>query len=280
MYNTVRTMKCYNKQQQLQNAHQVFQKGIMMSITSLKALRIDMDTKFGYKYLLTHRLNQDCLENFYSQMRYKNGPSDHPSPAECLYNMKAIILGKNPGLSANMHCNTIERDPEEYASATFHKCVSEANPSIAQCDTNEQFLEDDGPEEFLEALPESLDYNSDDGPEEFIKASPESLDCNSDDEPENIFEQTLKQYERVIELHIECLENNADETHQHELGEITLEFINDLSSEMELQTETPTLAEDGLGNVTMSSKFILFHFLFLFRIHCRLDIMEVENNQP
>lgn len=138
MYNTINTMKCYNKNQQLQNAHQVFQKGIMMPINSVKALRNQMDEKFGCKYLLTHRVNQDCLENFFSQMRFKNGANDHPTPTECLYNMKGIILGKNPGIAARMHTNTIEREPEEYASSTFLKCLSEF--STAQSNTNNNLL--------------------------------------------------------------------------------------------------------------------------------------------
>lgn len=91
-------MKCFNKKKQLLGAHQVFQKGILMSITSLKALRIQMEEHFGYKYLLTHRLNQDCLENYFCQMRGRNvrvGFNDHPTPSECMNNMKWIILGEN-----------------------------------------------------------------------------------------------------------------------------------------------------------------------------------------
>lgn len=98
-----------------------------MSITSVKALRNQMDESFGFKYLLTHRLNQDCLENFYSQVRGRNGPNDHPTPVECLYTIKGIILGKNPGVSVTLHSNTIERDPEEYVSATFMSHLSRDN---------------------------------------------------------------------------------------------------------------------------------------------------------
>lgn len=116
-------MKCFNKKSELQESLQIFQKGILMSIQSLKGLREEVHKKFGFKYILTHRTNQDCLENFFCQMRGRNGPNDHPSPVECLYTMKSIILGKNPGLSSEMHSNTIERDPEEYVSATFMKSL-------------------------------------------------------------------------------------------------------------------------------------------------------------
>lgn len=119
MYDTMKSMKCYNKSKKLLNSLQIFQKGILMSISSVKALRAKIKEKFDYKYLLTHRLNQDCLENFFSQMRGRNGPNDHPTPVECLNTIKAIILGKNPGLTVELHSNTIEQDPEEYVSAKF-----------------------------------------------------------------------------------------------------------------------------------------------------------------
>lgn len=127
MYDTVRNMKCFNKNGELQNSLQIFQKGILMSITSLKLLRSEMNEKFGYKYILTHRLNQDCLENFFSQIRGRSGAHDHPSPVECLQRIKIIMLGKNPGVALHNHSNTIERDPEEYVSATFIQTLSDEN---------------------------------------------------------------------------------------------------------------------------------------------------------
>lgn len=147
-------MKCYNKKKKLLNSLQVFQKGILMSITSLKGLRNQMEKKYGYNCLLTHRLNQDCLENFFCQMRYgsRNGPNDHPSPVECLYNMKAIMIGKNPGVAASMHCNTMERDPEEYASATFHKDV--CDPKNGAFDSKNEQMDTD------EWLEEISDYDT------------------------------------------------------------------------------------------------------------------------
>lgn len=90
-----------------------------MSISSIKELQRTMDKKFGFSYLLTHRTNQDCLENLFSQVRGRIGSSDHPTPVDCLYRIKSIILGKNPGLSVDLHTNTIEQDAEEYVSSTY-----------------------------------------------------------------------------------------------------------------------------------------------------------------
>ncbi|KAJ6639791.1 Transposable element P transposase [Pseudolycoriella hygida] len=124
MYSTIKSMKCFNKKKELQNSLQIFQKGILMSITSIKDLQKAMTKIFGFGYLLTHRCNQDCLENLYCQVRGRNGPDEHPTPVDCLYRIKSIILGKNPGLSVELHSNTIEQDPEEYVSAKFMKHLS------------------------------------------------------------------------------------------------------------------------------------------------------------
>ena len=123
----------------MQNALQIFQKGILMAINSVKALQREMNEKFGFKYLLTHRVNQDCLENFFSQMRGRNGPNGHPTAVECLYTVKSIILGKNPGLSVTLHSNTIERDPEEYVSATFMKHLSRDNVTSGVCEQSDMY---------------------------------------------------------------------------------------------------------------------------------------------
>lgn len=262
-------MKCFNKKQELLNSLQVFQKGILMSITSLKGLRNQMEKKFNYKYLLTHRLNQDCLEIFFCQMRYgnRNGPNDHPAPVECLYNMKAIMLGKNPGVAASMHCNTMERDPEEYASATFHKDL--CDPKNGDFDLKNEQTDTD---EFLGEISEteSLDYNSDEGPEEFLDyeiLDRYSLDDNDadddDDKPEEndikIEHENFITYnsttERTIEPHIEILRNDDADLYQNGITE----FLNDLLIDMTIATKLPCLSEDGLGN-TVAITFFFFQY--------------------
>lgn len=46
---------------------QTFQKGLLISCQSLQLLFQDLKEKYDIKYILTHRLNQDVLENFFSQ---------------------------------------------------------------------------------------------------------------------------------------------------------------------------------------------------------------------
>jgi archaellum component FlaC len=63
MFFTISNMKCIGKKNQ-----QVFQKCILMSIESLRGLFTQMKAEYDVNYILTHRLNQDCLENFFSQV--------------------------------------------------------------------------------------------------------------------------------------------------------------------------------------------------------------------
>ena len=47
-----------------------FQDGFVMSCTALRGLYSMLGRKYGLKYMLTSRLNQDCVENFFSQVSF------------------------------------------------------------------------------------------------------------------------------------------------------------------------------------------------------------------
>ena len=106
------------------NKIQVFQKSILMQINSLQMLFDEMKSKYGQKvkFISTHKvklpllnflmvklictffllqLNQDVLENFFSQLRQKGGVYDHPSPLSCIYRIRFMILGKSPTILRN-----------------------------------------------------------------------------------------------------------------------------------------------------------------------------------
>lgn len=74
---------------------QLFQKAILMSIFSLRGLFDDMKARFGIKYIMTAKLNQDALENLFSIVRTRGGGNDHPSPMQFLRRLRVIILGKS-----------------------------------------------------------------------------------------------------------------------------------------------------------------------------------------
>lgn len=95
------------------NTLQVFQKGMLISMNSLKNLFNDLRNDFKISYICTHRLNQDSLENFFFQIRSRGGPDEHPTPLSAIYRMRMIMLGKNPGIY-DAHVNTVDRSPDEY----------------------------------------------------------------------------------------------------------------------------------------------------------------------
>jgi hypothetical protein len=72
---------------------QLFQKGILMSIASVKILFSEMRRRYDAKYILTYKVNQDVLENHFGRIRCWGG-SDHPTPIESLRRIKLIMLGK------------------------------------------------------------------------------------------------------------------------------------------------------------------------------------------
>jgi Transposase protein len=90
MFEMVKTIRAIGK-----NTLQIFQKGILMSINSLKHLFTDLKSDFPhFKYICTHKLNQDCLEDFFFQIRSR-GPDEHPTPIMALKRIRLIIIGKN-----------------------------------------------------------------------------------------------------------------------------------------------------------------------------------------
>lgn len=89
MYLCCQTMQVGNRKQLLP-----FQKGLLMSINSLFGLHADLLSR-GIKYILTGRLNQDCLENLFSQIRGIGRFYQHPPPKEVKHRLRLLLLGKN-----------------------------------------------------------------------------------------------------------------------------------------------------------------------------------------
>lgn len=77
MYNIVNNMKCKGK-----STLQIFQKGILISTSSLELLYEDIIKRTsGVEYILTQKLYQPSRANFFSQLRTRGGFNDHPTPS-------------------------------------------------------------------------------------------------------------------------------------------------------------------------------------------------------
>ena len=53
--------------------------GLKLSISAIIHLWTNLNTHHGFKFLMTSRLNQDCLENFFSVIRQAGGCRDNPN---------------------------------------------------------------------------------------------------------------------------------------------------------------------------------------------------------
>ena len=69
-----------------------FEKGIISGSRSVRQLCDDLRNR-GYKYVLTSRLNQDVVENFFSCIRgLGGGPDIHPDRLQALQRAKVKLL--------------------------------------------------------------------------------------------------------------------------------------------------------------------------------------------
>ena len=83
-----------------------------MSIAAVKGLYQDLNERFGAKFLLTARLNQDYLENFFSQLRGLDHLYDHPSPIEVKHRFRLLLIARN---SVDLNSSNLQRDNESNA---------------------------------------------------------------------------------------------------------------------------------------------------------------------
>lgn len=64
-----------------------FQKGILSNASLLSLYKYLKET-YNMEYVLTHRLNQDVLENFFSYIRGMGGSNDHPCTLDIKYRLR------------------------------------------------------------------------------------------------------------------------------------------------------------------------------------------------
>ena len=68
-------------------------KGWQISVNALFGLWEDLQ-KSGFNYILTSRLNQDCLENLFSIIRCKGGFRDNPNSEQFRATFRHVVVDK------------------------------------------------------------------------------------------------------------------------------------------------------------------------------------------
>ena len=90
------------------------QAGFITSINSLLGLYKELKSKFQCGYILTARLNQDCLESFFGQIRGFSARNSHPTATEFRYRLKLVMLGSQ---SKPPKGSNVEDDGARYLAA-------------------------------------------------------------------------------------------------------------------------------------------------------------------
>nr|CAH7733081.1 unnamed protein product [Callosobruchus chinensis] len=106
-----------------------FQKGILLTNKSIIELYSYLKETYNVEYVLTSRLNQDVLENFFSYIRGVGGANDHPSPLEFKHRLRWYILGNNSAAVFTENRNTVESHEQ-----CLLKVLSESE-TVAEKDT-------------------------------------------------------------------------------------------------------------------------------------------------
>lgn len=72
-----------------------FQKGVILSSLSLKGLYEMLQRYYNLNFVMTTRLNQDCLEHFFGCIRQMSGPQDHPDAVNFKHRLRKYVLGRD-----------------------------------------------------------------------------------------------------------------------------------------------------------------------------------------
>jgi hypothetical protein len=94
-----------------------FQEGFLMSCASLRGM-FSCAAEYGMAYCLTSRLNQDYIENFFSQIRGLGRYYDHPQAVEFKRRFRLLVIGANT-LGCQKSVNVQQTEDNDYISANF-----------------------------------------------------------------------------------------------------------------------------------------------------------------
>lgn len=75
-------------------------------------LYVELKNRYNIEYILTYRLNQDVLENFFGMIRSKGGLHDHPDRQEFKYRLRSYILGYNEGILGSHGNVEVDNTPD------------------------------------------------------------------------------------------------------------------------------------------------------------------------
>ena len=149
MENIVRNMFFLTKTGKL--GQKQFQSGIIVTIKSVRQLYRDLKSE-GKHFLLTSRVNQDCLENTFSTVRYMGGNNGHPTAKMFCDRIRMLLVSKNVNFVINNPSVEYE-ESTQFISADILDELSSSNfdePSALENSSSENENIADCPDEFFQ----------------------------------------------------------------------------------------------------------------------------------
>lgn len=104
------------------NSNIPFQRGIIISSQSLLNLYSELSATRQVKFILTSHVNQDALENFFSQVCALGGSNSHPSSVDFIQRTKNLIVGRAADLV--VQTSSVKMEKDDGSCSTF-KCLSQ-----------------------------------------------------------------------------------------------------------------------------------------------------------
>jgi len=130
-----------------------FQRGLLSSIESLKGLYFELSaTQMNISYVLTNRLNQDYIENFFSMVRQAGKYSDNPSAVDAKKRIKLVALSWGGELVKTTSVAQDE-DCQPFLTARMMDSLMESNNSEGDTNANTITLDSQ--------IPEAHEFNED-----------------------------------------------------------------------------------------------------------------------
>lgn len=85
--------------------------GWLVYISAIEELWKDLHMNHGFSFLRTRNLSQDCLEHFFSLIRWKNCNNNHPDPSKFASAFKSIVINQ---IIAPKKLGNVEADLDKY----------------------------------------------------------------------------------------------------------------------------------------------------------------------
>ncbi|KAF0289256.1 Transposable element P transposase [Amphibalanus amphitrite] len=91
-----------------------FQRGILRSTASLRGLFADLrESTPELNYIMTSHVNQDCLENVFSQLRGMGGQNQHPDAVETRSRLRILLMAPSPLVAVSSRARAVQLEADE-----------------------------------------------------------------------------------------------------------------------------------------------------------------------